>query len=259
MIDDYYNTDELNARLKLFKEIASHGDENKFYDDILRYLELPDSVKNSFDEKFEIDEDAYLFYLLRCYALTYRNIRYRKLYEKHPYIENVILDEDNNRLETLVGDAEFQFWIKGLLDILGRSIKNINYEDLHKTFDLFFKEYSGYFNGKCHEGSIAFSNGNKVITGLIKHPIKNLRILHSFVEGKKYILDPTINALFSKEEYFRLNKPEIITEITGEELFSFKEEYMSQYPRLRNMSTKQMLVEFEEIKKHPKTIKLRPY
>lgn len=259
MIDDYYNKEEFILKLKKFQKITSYGKDNKFYDIFLKYLELPDNIKQNFNELFEIDKDAYLFYLTRLYACNYRNILERNTIKKHPYIKKIVKEKDSIHLNTLLGDSKFKFWIKNSNDIMNKSIKNTQNGKISDIIDIYFKEYTGQFNGKCHEASIVFGYGNKVITGLVNYPIKNMRFLHSFVEGKKYILDATINSLFLKDDYFKLLKPEIISEIKGEELYAFKDEYMSKYPRLRHMSTKQLLVEFEEIKKNPKTIKLRPY
>ena len=60
-----------------------------------------------------------------------------------------------------------------------------------------------------------------------------------------------------REEYYRLLKPEVLTKIPGEELFELYQDLFEKYPRLKKMNIKQLLVEYEEVKRNPETIKIK--
>lgn len=256
MIYDYYDIEAYDKEsYDFFMAVENYGKKNPFGDIYLSYLELPEDIKARLPKRYEIDLDAYLFYLIRFYAL--KNPLQRKRLLRHPYIESLTVNGEINHIHTVFGDADFKFWVKGLLDILQRSIKNRDNEPISKTFKLFFNEYTGANDGRCHEASIQFSGSNKVVTAFVSEPQSELRFLHSFVENDERVLETAANIVMSKEEYYRLSKPDILTKIPGEELFELYQEFLPKHPRLRNMGTKQLLAEFEEVKRHPDTIKIK--
>lgn len=58
-----------------------------------------------------------------------------------------------------------------------------------------------------------------VVTAFLNEPLSNLLFLHSFVESEDKVLETTANVVMSKDDYYRLLKPEVVTKIPGEELF----------------------------------------
>ena len=197
MIYDYYNPSAYNNYFyKFFNRTEKYCKPNKYLDMYLSFLELSDEEKEKYFEDFDIDEDAYLFYIIRRYAQTRK--RKRKEFSTHPYINSIKIDKDQNHISTLLGDANFKFWIKGTSDILSNVMKNIGCNPINKTTQIFMDEYLGNYNGKCHEASIQFCGKNKVVTAFMHEPLYKLRYLHSFVEGEEKILETTSNLLIDK-------------------------------------------------------------
>ena len=256
MIYDYYDIEAYDQEsYDFFMTVENYGSKHPFGDIYLSYLELPEDIKARLPKRYEIDPDAYLFYLIRFYAL--KNPLQRKRFLRHPYIESLTVNGEINHIHTVFGDADFKFWVKGLLDILQRSIKNRDNEPISKTFKLLFAEYTGAYDGRCHEASIQFSGSNKVVTAFVSEPQSELRFLHSFLENDERVLETTSNIVMSKEDYYQLSKPEILTIIPYEELYEFYETFYNRHPRLEALGTRQLLAEFEEIKRHPDTIKIK--
>lgn len=127
------------------------------------------------------------------------------------------------------------------------------------SFHLFRDEYNGAYNGRCHESSIQFSGQNDVVTAFLHEPQANLRFLHSFVESDLKVFETTTSIVMKKEDYYRLVKPEVITKIPGEELFDVWDSLFHQHPRLKKMNIKQLLTEYDEVKKNPEAIKIKTY
>lgn len=68
-------------------------------------------------------------------------------------------------------------------------------------------------SGNCHplSLSLAYDMEANILTGFINLPYKYL--LHSVVEFNNYILDPTLNLMFKKEDYLKLFNFEIVSVI----------------------------------------------
>ena len=253
MIYDYYDFDSYNLYLdKFFNEVDKVCDYNKFNDVFLSYLENREKFLDSYD----IDEDAYLCYLVRIYALNGKLSRMKFL--NHPYITSYKIDKDKNNISTIFGNLDFKFWIKGYSDAFLRAYKEKG-NDVFKIIKAYLDVYNGKYNGRCHEVSMKFCFGNTIVTAFMHEPLSKLRYLHSFITTGDSVLDATANLVINKDDYYRLKKPEIVTEISGCELYDFYHEYRDKYPKLRYMSLKQLLVEYDEIRKHPETVKVKKW
>lgn len=90
--------------------------------------------------------------------------------------------------------------------------------------------YNRNRDGKCLQKSsyiCSTINNSKMITAMCINPFvtPSKKMIHAFVQiekkdGKKYILDGTINAIIEKELYFKLFNVEVISEISREELIN---------------------------------------
>ena len=258
MINDYYNDEELDRIFEdFYRSLNEYGENNIFHDPYLRYLEIPQDVKEKNSLNYEIDSDAYLFYLVRFFGLQLPNRR--KLLLKHPHIQSLKVESPISHLKTDMGEVDFKYWINGIPDLIKMTFQNFGYAPLLDSFHLFHDEYTGKYNGRCHEASIQFSGPNDVVTAFIRSPLSGLSYLHSFVESDKKVLETTANIVMDREDYYRLSKPDVITKIPGEELFEIWESYFQKYPRLKHMSLKQLLVEYDEVKKNPEAIKIKTF
>lgn len=258
MIYDYYDIEAYDKEsYDFFMTVENYGKKNPFGDIYLSYLELSEDIKQQFPKKYEIDVDAYLFFLVRFYAL--KSHMERKKLLKHPYIEGVTREGNINQMHTVFGDVDFKFWIHGFSDVFKRSIENRGTGSIPKLLKAFFDEYNGAFDGKCHQASIQFCGYNNVVTAFASEPQSGLRFLHSFIENDERVLETTANIIMNKEDYYRLLKPEILTKIPGEELFELYEDFFEKHPRLKRMGIKQLLVEYDEVKRNPDTIKIKTY
>lgn len=256
MINDYYNEEELDRIFdEFYQSTTKHGENNIFHDPYLSYLDIPQDVKEKYSLNYEIDLDAYLFYIVKYLGLQLPNRR--KILLKHPRIQSLKIENQINHLKTDMGEIDFKYWINGIPDIIKRTFQNFGYAPLLNTLLIFRDEYYGKFNGRCHEAAIQFSDSKDVVTAFINSPLTGLSYLHSFVESNGIVIETTSNIIMDKEDYYRLSKPDIITKIPGEELFEMWESFFQEHPRLKKMSIKQLLVEYDEVKKNPETIKIK--
>ncbi len=256
MIYDYYDIEAYEEESNdFFNKMEQYGQPNPFSDIYLSFLELPEDMKYRFFKDYEIDMDAYLFFLVRFFGL--KSPIQRKRFLKHPYIRSLVVENRINHLQTPMGEVEFQYWINGIPDILKKTFQNLGYSSIIDSFCLFRDEFIGAYNGRCHEASIQFSGQNDVVTAFMHEPLSNLRFLHSFVETDEKILETTANIVMKKEDYYRLTRPEVITKIPGEELLDLWNSFFQKHPRLKDMNIKQLLTEYEEVKQHPDTIKIK--
>jgi len=250
MIYDYYDLEGYEYYYnKFYNEVDELCGENKYNDEYLSYLENSER----FFDTYDIDEDAYLFHFIRMYALGGKIFRMKFL--NHPYITSFKIDKDKKNISTIFGDLDFKFWINGYSDAFLRAYKD---NDL-KNSKVYLDVYNGKYNGRCHEVSTKFCYGNTIVTAFMHEPLSNLRYLHSFITKEDRVIDATANLVINKDDYYRLLKPEIVSEIPGTELYNFYYEFASKYPELRHMSTKQFLAEYYEIKKNPKDVKVKKW
>jgi len=76
--------------------------------------------------------------------------------------------------------------------------------------------------GLCHYNCIIYLNsfGNKIVTGYVDDSILPNRVIHSWIETDKKVIDYTKNLVINKEDYYRLLNPEILNTVTKEQLNS---------------------------------------
>ena len=115
--------------------------------------------------------------------------------------------------------------------------------------------------GSCHINSILLSQclENKdtfVVTGNIL-TLNDIPVLHSWIEtiasqtGEPLVLDFNTNAIFNKDDYYRIQKPEVITKIPKnriKHLLDKKLAFNDNTP-LEGMSAKEILLFFDDIMK----------
>ena len=75
-------------------------------------------------------------------------------------------------------------------------------------------------SGLCHYQSVSYLNswGNKIVTGYVDDTIASQRDVHSWIETDINVIDYSKNLVISKDDYYRLLNPEVINEITKDEL-----------------------------------------
>lgn len=113
--------------------------------------------------------------------------------------------------------------------------------------------------GCCHINSIllsqCLSNDNTfVVTGNIKS-LDNQVLLHSWIETiatetrQPLVLDFNTNAIFDKEDYYKLRQPEVITEVSKEDLKKFLDKKIAfrDDALLDGLAAKELLLFFDDI------------
>lgn len=96
---------------------------------------------------------------------------------------------------------------------------------------------------------------SKIVTGYITE--NNLHLLHSIIVSTElngdYVYDWTKNLIMSKDEYYKLNKFKVLSEITKDEIIYDKENYEDLL--VNNICIKPYLVFRNEIVKEIETKK----
>ena len=112
--------------------------------------------------------------------------------------------------------------------------------------------------GKCHSKSlelVLITPNSKIVTGYITE--NNLHLLHSIIVSTElngdYVYDWTKNLIMSKDEYYKLNKFKVLSEITKDEIIYDKENYEDLL--VNNICIKPYLVFRNEIVKEIETKK----
>lgn len=258
MLYDYYDQEEFDKVFdEFFLSVEKYGENTPFHDAYLSYLQIPQDVKEKYSLDYEVDSDAYLFFLVRFFGL--KSPAQRRQLLKHPYIKSLNIEDEISHLHTTFGDIDFKYFVKGIPDIFKKTFQNYGYSPLIESFRLFRDEYIGAYNGRCHEASLQFCGPNNVVTAFMCEPLSGLRYLHSFVESDERVLEASANIVMDKEDYYRLSRPEVVTKIPGEELFEIWNTLFQEYPRLKEMSIKQLLVEYDEVLKNPDTVKVKTF
>ena len=144
-------------------------------------------------------------------------------------------------------------------------IKNTKEYKFRKISSTFIKELSIFFElesderyGKCHSKSlelVLIIPNSKIVTGYITE--NNLHLLHSIIVSTElngdYVYDWTKNLIMSKDEYYKLNKFKVLSEITKDEIIYDKENYEDLL--VNNICIKPYLVFRNEIVKEIETKK----
>lgn len=115
--------------------------------------------------------------------------------------------------------------------------------------------------GGCHINSMLLSQTVNnpetfVVTGIVR-TLNDIPILHSWVETvtletrKEIVLDFNTNAIFDKDDYYRIQKPEVITKIHKSKIKYLLESNLafSDGTPLEGMSAKEILLYFDDIMK----------
>lgn len=81
--------------------------------------------------------------------------------------------------------------------------------------------------GKCHIKSIELINlGDYLVTGYVDDTDRNYRVIHSWIETEKSVLDYTSNLIMKKEDYYKLRNVEVLNIVNKEDLYDdFKSEF----------------------------------
>lgn len=140
--------------------------------------------------------------------------------------------------------------------------KKYTFRKISSTFikepSIFFELESDERYGKCHSKSlelVLITPNSKIVTGYITE--NNLHLLHSIIVATElngdYVYDWTKNLIMSKDEYYKLNKFKVLSEITKDEIIYDKENYADLL--VNNICIKPYLVFRNEIVKEIETKK----
>jgi len=81
--------------------------------------------------------------------------------------------------------------------------------------------------GKCHYKSIELINvGDYLVTGYVTSSSRNVKIIHTWIETDKDVIDYTDNLVMKKEDYYNLKDVEVLTVIKKDTIVS---EFDSQF------------------------------
>lgn len=246
MIDDYNNYYEFLHRIYEFQmEVCDASNPNKYGDIMLRFLDSSDELRG----KYKLNKAGYLFLLISKYCHNAFKLFRKDL--DHPFIKSCKVDKEVH-FETIIGEANFNFWINGFIDA-GKMSKNTNIS-IFKYMDV----YLGKYDRRCHEGSITFGKGYNIVTSLMPYMLDGLWYLHSYLEKDGKIIDVTVNMNIEKEEYYEKFKPKVLSTITLSDL-DMVMKLVKKYPNLGDLSTKDILVQYVDIINNPGEVRPQRY
>lgn len=258
MAYDYYDFEQYEKEEQNYQRLAKkYGKRNPYNDEYLSYLQCPYQFKSETLGTYRIDLDSYLFHLIKQYALYIKSERVQ--FVNHPYIIAITKKGNIYNFITEIGEVDFSFWIRGLLDIVTMSIKNRDRISISENLRKYKEEYDRKNNGKCHNRSFYFSDSNTIVTAYVNAPLKGQKYLHSFIERDYDVIETTANIILSKEDYYHLLNPEVLTRVTKEEIIRFIRENQEKYPLIAEIPIVQLLAEYNEIKKDPSKVKIKSF
>lgn len=81
--------------------------------------------------------------------------------------------------------------------------------------------------------------------------------MHSFIERDDDVIEITANIILSKDDYYRLCKPDVLTRVTKDEIINFYLDNQEKYPIIGKIPIVQLLAEYNEIKKDLSKVKIK--
>ena len=142
--------------------------------------------------------------------------------------------EELIELESFINSNSISLDEKDGIFIVEAFNKKYTFRKISSTFikepSIFFELESDERYGKCHSKSlelVLITPNSKIVTGYITE--NNLHLLHSIIVSTElngdYVYDWTKNLIMSKDEYYKLNKFKVLSEITKDEIIYDKENY----------------------------------
>jgi len=78
--------------------------------------------------------------------------------------------------------------------------------------------------GQCHNKSMEFINlGDYLVTGYVDDTSRDYRVIHSWIETEKVVIDYTSNLVMKKEDYYELRNVEVLSVINKNDMYSDSE------------------------------------
>lgn len=161
-----------------------------------------------------LDEDSYtILYTINQFTLKNKTEDMNDLFNKVSNIDDVLnIIKSDKKLIIMLKDYNIEVEI---FSKRNPRVVNIipDIESLERNGTCFLKAYN-----IC----LGFKNPSKIVTGYNYGYTDKSKFLHSWVEvtidGKDYVIDGTLNAMFNKEGYYKLRKIKVLNEITKDEL-----------------------------------------
>ena len=200
---DYYDSDEFNRAFNEIVKLDNSG-VDPYY-----------NLDYSHNLKYKLDKKGYLYFILGKYTVnTLFNEYVCDFLNNHPYVWNYNVAGAEKNLNTSLGHVHFSLCVNSVKDAYFKS------SDKH-IFDILCDVYAGKYRSRCHEiSSILGVNGDYVVTAFVNSPVKNYKFLHSFVQKGDEVLDFSKNVKMSKDEYYDLLSPDVVSKIDGNRLIS---------------------------------------
>lgn len=222
---DYYESDEFS---RAFNDVISLDKSG-----VDPYYNL-DSTHNL---KYKLDKKGYLFFIVGKYATNIFRDDLNYL-DKNTYILSYSVDGPIKYLNTILGNVRFSLCVNDVRDAYIKS-------NDRRIFDVLCDVYVGKYATRCHEiASMLGVNYKYITTAFINSPLENYKFLHSFVENDDNVLDFAKNVKMSKEEYYDLVKPDIVSKINGDRLVDDIMFVSHNYPP---MTPKDFLVRYDQL------------
>lgn len=129
-----------------------------------------------------------------------------------------------------------------------------------KNVKEFFPQVKDFYNrsGHCHDYSMLLSQlwNNEivnVVTANIQGLRENTKVTHSFVEilagnGKQKVMDISLNAIFDKEDYYRLYQVEPLSVVSRDQIhYLINQDYYKEGGYIDKIDLKFLLLYFDDI------------
>lgn len=216
IIYDFYDREKYHQiTYECSREIKQKKEVNNSLEAFIALLELSQTDEN-FSKKYPIDNNGCLFYLICKYATEKKS---RKIIETMPQVEKFKIERNKKIICTIIGNAEFELYLKNPLDILLKYLET----DVKKLKTL--KElYDGKLYQYCHYASLELGKNYDIVSAFVPGKFKNHRFVHSYLERDNNIYDVSNNIVMNKDDYYSLLTPEEILKISGDGLYKIKSE-----------------------------------
>lgn len=213
---DYYEPERYSLiTYDCSREIIMRKNVNNPLDAFIALLELTEDDED-FREEFPIDKKGCLFYLLCKYA-TSKDSRQRII--SMSQVIDFKTKRGKNSIHTVLGDAEFELYLKNMFDILVKYL-DTDVSKIKTLWDL----YQGKLYQYCHYSVAELGKNYDVVSAFVPGKFDRHRFVHSYLERDGMIYDVSNNLVMSKDDYYSLLSPEEVLKMSGEELYRLIED-----------------------------------
>lgn len=238
-INDYEHEKEFNDTIDQFQAHLSQLSGLDFAIDLSFHIKQIIELGKIDELKSEYNfDEIFIVYHLMCLYSKYKSEGVKgETFFNYPYIKNFRLFGKNKSLDTIFGQVPFRLYVNNPQIVRLKPKKARTLQEI----------YYGKRLGWCHTTSMELAHDDvHCVTAFINSYLKEVKICHSYLEDKKRgeIIDVSRNLVMDKSTYHSLLEPEVVSELTGEQIDSDCS-FICEYPG--EVKDKDYLVNHDEV------------